>query len=57
MDLTLKAQYEQLWWDQRSYAITQLPVTDRNGFEEAMKTFAKREADIMSAAAPTSTAP
>jgi hypothetical protein len=53
-DLTLKAQYEQLWWDLRSYAITQLPVADRNGFEKAIEIFAKREMNIMGAAASTS---
>lgn len=56
-DLTQKTKYEQLWWDMRSYAITQLPVADRNGFNEAINVFAKREADIMGAAAPTNTTP
>jgi hypothetical protein len=56
-DLTLKTQYEQLWWDMRSYAITQLPADNRNGFKEAINIFAKREADIMGAAAPTSATP
>jgi hypothetical protein len=56
-DLTLKTQYEQLWWDMRSYAITQLPAADPNGFNEAINIFAKREADIMGAAAPTATTP
>ena len=56
-DPTLKAQYEQLWWDMRSYAITQLPAAGQNGFEEAMKAFAEREANIMGSAAPTGTAP
>jgi len=46
-DLARKTQYEQLWWDLRSYAITQLPGADRNGFEQAINTFAAREADIM----------
>jgi hypothetical protein len=56
-DLTLKTQYEQLWWDMRSYAITQLPSADRNGFQDAINIFAKREADIMGAAASASTTP
>jgi hypothetical protein len=56
-DLTLKTQYEQLWWDMRSYAITQLPAADPNGFNEAVNIFAKREADIMGAAAPTAATP
>jgi len=56
-DLTLKTQYEQLWWDMRSYAITQLPTADPNGFKEAIDIFAKREADIMGAASPASTTP
>jgi hypothetical protein len=56
-DLTLKTQYEQLWWDMRSYAITQLPAADRNGFKETIDIFAKREADIMGAATPTSATP
>ena len=56
-DLTLKTQYEQLWWDMRSYAITQLPAADPNGFNEAINIFAKREADIMGTASPTTTTP
>jgi hypothetical protein len=46
-DLAHKSQYEQLWWDMRSYAVTQLPAVDEDGFAEAINAFAKREADIM----------
>ena len=42
-DLTLKTQYEHLWWDMRSYAITQLPNADQNGFEETINTFANEK--------------
>jgi predicted secreted hydrolase len=52
-DLAQKCQYEQLWWDMRSYAVTQLPTADENSFAEAINAFAKREADIMGSAAPT----
>ena len=52
-DLTQKCQYEQLWWDLRSYAVTQLPTADENSFAEAINAFAKREADIMGSAAAT----
>ena len=52
-DLAQKCQYEQLWWDMRSYAVTQLPTADENSFAEAMNAFAKREADIMGSSAPT----
>jgi hypothetical protein len=54
-DLAQKTQYEQLWWDIRSYAITQLPAADRNSFEKAINTFAEREANIMGPAAPADT--
>ena len=50
-DLAHKSQYEQLWWDIRSYAVTQLPMADENGFAEAVNAFAKCEADIMGSAA------
>jgi hypothetical protein len=53
-DLALKTQYEQLWWDIRSYAITELPEADRKGFEKAINTFAEREANIIVITAPTS---
>ncbi len=56
-DLARKTQYEHLWWDIRSYAITQLPVADRNGFAKAINAFAEREANIMGATAPASTNP
>jgi hypothetical protein len=56
-DLALKTQYEHLWWDIRSYAITELPVADRNGFKKAINTFAEREANIMGTTASTSTNP
>jgi hypothetical protein len=52
-DLAQKCQYEQLWWDMRSYAVTRLPTADENNFAEAINAFAKREADIMGSAAPT----
>ena len=51
-DLAQKCQYEQLWWDMRSYAVTQFPTADENSFAEAINAFAKREADIMGSAAP-----
>jgi hypothetical protein len=54
-DLALKTQYEHLWWDMRSYAITQLPAADINSFGIAMNTFAEREANIMGGTAPTNT--
>jgi hypothetical protein len=54
-DLAQKTQYEHLWWDIRSYAITQLPVANRDGFEKAINTFAEREANIMGTTAPAST--
>ena len=53
-DLARKTQYEHLWWDIRSYAITQLPSADQNNFEEAINTFAEREANIMGTAASAS---
>jgi hypothetical protein len=46
-DLAQKCQYEQLWWDMRSYAVTQLPTADEDSFAKAINAFAKREADIM----------
>ena len=52
-DLAQKCQYEQLWWDMRSYAVTQFPTAHENGFAEAIDAFAKREVDIMGSAAPT----
>jgi hypothetical protein len=52
-DLAQKGQYEQLWWDMRSYAVTQLLTADENSFAAAINAFAKREADIMGSAAPT----
>jgi hypothetical protein len=54
-DLARKTQYEHLWWDLRSYAITQLPSADRNSFEEAINTLAEREANIMGTTAPANT--
>ena len=54
-DLVRKALYEQLWWDVRTYAITQLATADPTDFQNAMKDFAQREATIMSAAAAVST--
>jgi hypothetical protein len=42
-----KCQYQQLWWDMRSYALTQLPTAGENGFNKALDAFAKREANIM----------
>jgi hypothetical protein len=51
-DLAQKCLYEQLWWDMRSYAVTQLPAADENGFAAVVNGFAKREADIMGSAAP-----
>jgi hypothetical protein len=56
-DLARKTQYEHLWWDLRSYAITKLPSADRNSFEEAINTFAEREANIMGAAVSANTRP
>jgi hypothetical protein len=50
-NLARKCQYEQLWRDMRSYAVTQLPTADENGFAEAINAFAKREAAIMGSAA------
>jgi hypothetical protein len=56
-DLARKTQYEHLWWDLRSYAITRLPSSDRDSFEEAINKFAEREANIMGTAASASTGP
>jgi len=53
VDLTKKAQYEQLWWDMRSYGLTQLPHVEPQAHQTAMGDFAKREAGIM-ATAPAS---
>jgi len=55
-DLVQKTQYEHLWWDMRSYAITQLPSADRESFERAINIFAEREANIMGASAPAKSA-
>lgn len=55
-DLALKTQYEHLWWDMRSYALTQLPTDTADSFKAALEAFAQREAVIMGGAAPSTPA-
>jgi len=51
VDLGRKANYEQLWWDIRTYALTQLRAAEATGFQAAMKEFAAREAAVLAGAA------
>ena len=53
IELGRKSQYEQLYWDTRSYTTTKRAVDDRDAFQAIMNTFAARLATIMNSPGST----
>jgi hypothetical protein len=48
-DLARKAQYEQLFWEVRTFAIARMPKSSSSDYEDTMRTFYQRFAAIMDA--------
>jgi hypothetical protein len=47
-DVMMAAGYENLWWDMYVFGTTHMPTTSSADFDEAMRGFALREAEISS---------